>query len=152
MMAWHWKLGLLLLATVLVGCTSQEVKRTQEAENSHLRWLLRLYALASDQAQGRPPKSEESFKQFISGMDAGARDRLLAGAGVSSTDELFVSERDGQPYVIIYGKPARKMDGGIVAYEQQGVNGLRFVGRRVGAVEEVDDQQFKVMVPPDMRK
>jgi len=152
MTRWGWRLGSLLLLTVLIGCTSQEAKRTQDAENSHLRWLLRLYALASNEAQGRPPKSEEAFKQYIAGMDAGVRDRLLAGAGVSSTDELFISERDGQPYVIIYGKPARKMDSGVVAYEQQGVNGLRYVGRRVGAGEEVDEQQFNTMVPPEAWK
>jgi len=35
----------------------------------------------------------------------------------------------------------------VVAYEQEGVNGKRFVASKMGAVEEVDEARFRKMVP-----
>ena len=60
---------------------------------------------------------------------------------VGSFDELFVSERDGQPLVVVYGSPPKDSD--VVVYEQTGVNGKRLVGHRIGMVEEVDEAQYK---------
>lgn len=137
-------LGALSLA-LLVGCSSAESKQSLDRESSHLRWLVRLYVAASQ--HNGPPKNEAELKQAIAGMDAGMLDRALAGAKVESADELFVSERDGLPYVILYGKRPRGANGGIVGYEQQGIDGSRYVGYTLGMVEEADQQQFEKLVP-----
>jgi hypothetical protein len=60
---------------------------------------------------------------------------------VDSIDELFVSERDGQPLVVVYGSPPAGSD--VVVYEHTGVNGKRLVGHRIGMVEEADEATFK---------
>ena len=134
----------LLLIVALVGCNSPQAKQSLGRESSHLRWLMRMYILAAQ--QGRTPKSDEEFKQFINGLDAGTRDRTFSAAGVSSADELFISERDGQPYVMVYGRPPAGVAPGLVAYEQQGADGRRYVGYSVGMVEEVDQERFDKLV------
>jgi hypothetical protein len=136
----------LLLA---VGCNSQNANSSLSRENSHMRWLIRLYVQAGQ--QGRQPKSEDELKQFIGGMPADSRERVFKNAGVSSADELFVSERDGLPYSVFYGRPPDGVAKGVIAFEQQGVGGQRYIGYSIGIVEEVDEQRFDTIVPPAAR-
>ena len=74
----------------------------------------------------------------------------LAGAicigPVTAVDELFVSDRDGQPLVVTYGKYPAGMNARIVVYEKNGADGKRFVGYNSGAVELVDDARFNELV------
>jgi hypothetical protein len=92
---------------------------------------------------GRLPANEKEFKRFI--VEKGTH--LLERAGVASVDELFISERDGQPFVVIYGKYPPGMASKIVAYEQDGVVGKRQVGYSAGAVELIDEMYFRELVP-----
>lgn len=139
----------LAAACLLLGCTSQDTKQVGEIESSNLRWLLRLYALTGH--KNGAPKSEKQFKEAIAALDAATRDRVLAGAGVQSADELFVSERDGQPFVVFYQAPPG-VARGLFAFEQQGTNGVRYVGYSLGIVEEADEQRFNELVPAAARK
>jgi hypothetical protein len=138
--------GFLLLGAALVGCSSHRVNQAQEQSN--LKPLATLYGQFIGQHRGQPPADEAQFKQFITskGKD------LLRSFNVSSVDELFVSSRDGKPYVVLYGAAATKGPPGpagspVVAYEQEGVGGKRFVASSMGAVEEVDEARFKQLVP-----
>jgi hypothetical protein len=139
----------ILLPLLAVGCTSQNASRSVSREDSRLRWMLKLYLHASQ--QGRAPESEVEFKKFIAEFDSAMRDRTLAGAGVDTIDELFVSERDGLPYAVIYGEPPKGIAPGLAAYEQQGVDGRRYVGYALGIIEEVDEQRFDTLVPKAVR-
>ena len=65
---------------------------------------------------------------------------------VDSFDELFVSDRDGKPLVVVYG--SRLKDSDVLIYEQTGVNGKRLVGHRIGMVEEVDEAEYKKLTAP----
>jgi hypothetical protein len=93
---------------------------------------------------GGPPPNEAVFKSF-------AKERgepLVKLAGVSSVDELFVSSRDNEPYVILYGKEAAKLiNRGILVHERTGVGGHRLVGYRGGSVEALDEAAFRKLVP-----
>jgi len=65
-------------------------------------------------------------------------------------DSLFISPRDGKPYVVLYGRskgPPGPGGAPVVAYEQEGRGGRRFVASSMGAIEEVDDAAFRRMVP-----
>ena len=134
---------------MLAGCNATESDQSIDRENSHLRWLVRLYVNAG--LQGRGPKNEREFKSAIGGMEASLRDRALDGAKVQAIDELFISERDGLPYVIFYGKRPAGVDDGVVAYEQQGVEGVRYVGYALGMVEEADQARFEALIPAAAR-
>lgn len=89
---------------------------------------------------GRYPEDEAEFKATIAKGNPS-----LDALKVSSLDELFVSERDGQPLVVVYGKAPAGSD--LVVYEQTGVDGLRQVGHRIGMVEEVDASKFAEIAP-----
>jgi hypothetical protein len=94
---------------------------------------------------GRNPADEQEFKAAV-----GQGKMDLDVLGVSSVDELFVSDRDGQPLVILYGAQAKNSQG-VIAYEQTGENGVRLVGTSNGQVIEADATQFLKLVPPLQR-
>jgi hypothetical protein len=131
-------LSLLLLAAVLVGCGGP-AGGSGKKETSRVRFLTMLYTRTSSQL-GRNPKDEQEFKEKLKSYDL-----ALDKAGVSSIDELFISERDGQPLVVLYG--ARPPGSDVVVYEQTGVGGMRYVGHKLGMVEEVDEAKFRELVP-----
>jgi len=139
-------LGLLLVCAFLVGCGSHQANLEQE--QSSLKPLATLYGRFIGQHGGQPPADEAQFKEFI---NSGGKD-LLDTFNVGGADELFVSSRDGKPYVVLYGPEATKGPPGpagspVVAYEQEGVGGKRFVASSMGAVEEVDEARFQQLVP-----
>jgi hypothetical protein len=138
-----------VLLVTLAGCSSPAARQTYDVETSHLRSLLSLRTQAL--SQGQLPKSEVDFKRYINSLDAAMLDRIKTVSGVSTIDELFVSERDGKPYVIFYGERPAGVARDLVGYEQIGVDGKRYVGFGLGVVEEVDEQRFAELVPPAAR-
>src|SRR5215213_4868433 len=90
-----------LILAISLGCRSQTASQNLSHETSRLRLLVSLYQSAARTA-GRVPKNEQEFRQLIQAMRPEAIDRILAAAEVKSVDELFVSDRDSQPYVIFY--------------------------------------------------
>jgi hypothetical protein len=61
-------------------------------------------------------------------------------------DELFVSERDGQPFVIKYGQSGGIMSRLPVVFEKEGKGGKRQVAFTDGQVEEVDDATYQQLL------
>src|SRR5688572_11732194 len=49
---------------------------------------------------GRPPKDEQEFKEKVKNSDIN-----LEALNVGTVDELFISDRDGQPLGVVYGAP-----------------------------------------------
>ena len=141
-------LGALVLI-VLAGCDSPTASQAVDTENSRLRWLIKVRTHAH--SRGNILKSQDDYKRHIQNLEPTLRDTVINGAGVSNVDELFISERDGQPYVIFYGRPPAGLNPDLVGYEQTGVDGKRFVGFGLGVVEEVDEQRFSELVPPAAR-
>jgi hypothetical protein len=130
--------NLVLLAAVCVGCGGGQQAASNPAL-SHVRLLMLLYNKATS-TLGRPPKDEQEFKATLQNSNL-----ALDTMKVSSLDELFVSERDNQPLVVVYKPPAGS---DVVVYEQTGVDGKRLIAHRIGQVEEVDEAKFRELVPP----
>jgi len=129
---------------VCAGCGGAQ-NDSLERETSSLKPLSLLYGKFLQQHRGQPPKSEADFKKFI-----GTQNRLLETFKVANADALFTQTRDGRPYVLIYGKlvaPAGPGGMPVFAYEAAGQAGRRFVATGVGAVAEVDETEFKRLVP-----
>lgn len=149
---WVWRVrlkGTVALASVLAsvilwaGCAPQTQSKKQQ--ESRLKPLSLLYGQYMGQHRGQPPKNEEEFKNFVQ-----AQKSFLNQFGITDAATLFISERDGQPYVVIYGQPkgpAALSGQPVIAYEKVGVEGKRFVASQLGAVEEVDEARFKELVP-----
>ena len=127
---------LTLCASVGLGCTKNENENSlAKHQSSHVRILANLHALATTKL-GHVPRDAQEFKQAITKLGVNLENRK-----VGSIDELFISERDGQPLVVAYGTTNLESD--VVVYEQTGVNGKRLVGHRIGMVEEVDEAELK---------
>ena len=119
------------------GCRAKD-ESAATRETSHVRVLTNLHALASNKL-GHVPHDMQEFKQTIAKLPV-SMEKLKVG----SIDELFVSERDGLPLIVVYGSTPAVSD--VVVYEQTGVNGKRQVGHRIGMVEEVDEAQYKSLM------
>jgi len=121
------------------GCGGGGNSEVRKQGFSHVRLLTSLHTRVTS-TLGRYPKDEAEFKAAL------AQNNLSPEAlKVNSIDELFISERDGQPLVVVYGQPPAGTD--VVVYEQTGVDGLRQIGRRIGIIEEVDAARFAEIVP-----
>jgi hypothetical protein len=117
----------------------------EEQQKSNLKPLALLYGQYTGQHQGQPPADEAQFKEYVRSQST-----MLESFQVTDPENLFVSSRDGKPYVIKYGAADGPPGPGgypVIAYEQEGVGGKRFVASSVGAVDEVDEAKFKELVP-----
>lgn len=122
-----------------VGCGGASVDGGGRAE-AVLTEVVKAYAAQVRSNRYQPPANEEEFKAALQKSGDG----ILKRAGVKTVDQLFISPRDSQPFVISYGKDARRLlERGIVAYERTGTSGRRLVGFDLGYVEDVDEQTFK---------
>ena len=142
------RLALLAVLALFAGCSGSQEAKSAAREQSHIKTLAILYGTYVGSHRGQVPPNEAAFKQYVQASTAQGR----AGVTVADPKSLFVSERDSQPYVILYGDAARRAPPGgpagaaVVIYEQVGVDGMRFVASNMGAVEEVDQERFKQLV------
>jgi hypothetical protein len=145
--AWRGCLpGLLIaaLCALALGCGTRTASQPQQ--ESRLKALAVLYGQFMPQHRGQPPANEAEFKKFIESQAK----TLSNNFGINDPASVLVSERDGKPYGIVYGKPtgpAELAGAPVIAYEQEGVGGKRFVANSLGAVEEVDGARFRQLVP-----
>jgi hypothetical protein len=138
-------LGILLCVIAVACCViplgcGSGARKAEEQMQSNLRPLAHFYNRYVQENRGRAPANEEEFKQFIRSRPS----QDLADQGVTDVESLFVSSRDNKPYVVIYGGQAPS---DVVAYEQEGVGGKRFVATNLGGVEELDEAGFSKRVP-----
>jgi hypothetical protein len=133
-------LAILLLAPAFVaasaGCRAKDESAVKR-ESSHVRLLTNLHGMASSKL-GHVPRDMQEFKQTIAKLNL-SPDKLK----VASVDELFVSERDGLPLIVVFGSAPAVSD--VVVYEHTGLNGMRQIGHKIGMVEEVDEAQYKIL-------
>lgn len=123
--------GLLSLALLcLAGCSSPPPPSTALAdESNNLAKIKEAYYKATD-ALDRPPKNVQELKKYLTD---------------GSPDEILRSPNDQQQYVINWGIDyryhPRANPPAVLAYEQTGVDGQRYVLTLLG-LEIMTDEQF----------
>jgi hypothetical protein len=127
---------LIVAAATPLGCGAGS-KAPDKGLTSHIQLLASLYNKAARDV-GRYPKNEQELKETIGKMDLN-----LEAMKLSSVDELYVSERDGQPLGIVLPPNAK----GVIVYEKTGIDGTRLVAFSEGNVQEVDESRFRELVP-----
>ncbi len=139
--------GIVVGCLVWMGCGGG-ARESLQREQSTLKPLAILYGQYIGQHRGQVPPNEEAFRKFVE-QEA---PKMKGQFTFSTIEELFVSPRDGKPYKILYGEAAKKGPPGpdgspLIAYEQQGQGGRRWIASAMGAIEEVDETRFKQLVP-----
>jgi len=135
-------LSVLVVCLVSVGC-GRARREAQQRQDSNLKPLAILYGQFLGRHEGRPPADEQEFKQFIRSSGS----EQLARFDVADLESLFISSRDQKPYVVLYGDEAPLGSARVVAYEREGQGGTRFVANDLGEIRQVDEAQFRAIVP-----
>ena len=133
-----------LVCMSAAGCGSE--KKSLAREQSGLKRLAILYGRFLAQHRGQPPANEAEFKKYVQSLPPAE----LKSFGIDDPKRIFLSNRDDKPYIVIYGRPKGPPGPGgspVIAYEQEGKAGKRWVASSLGAVEEVDEARFRQLVP-----
>ena len=136
------QLGLAVVTALIAigGCQSSKTPVNPQGHITIKRLAL-LYGQFVGESGGRAPKDEEQFRKFVEKYKSRVR------VAVESPEDLFISPRDGKPYIIVYGDEAKKhLRSGLAIYEQEGVDGLRQVAFTIGMVDEIDDASLQKLL------
>jgi len=120
-------LSLCLLLVGVVGCGQSRSDRVKAVNSSNSKRLSNLYMAYQHNSSGfEGPEDEASFRDFISSLPESSME--LFGFTSGEIDQLFVSERDGQPFQIRYKIRGAEDGSEPVIFEKTGVDGVRIVG------------------------
>jgi hypothetical protein len=127
-------LAVLLAMTVLAsGCAQSD----EVDQQPNLRAIAAYYSQFLAHHRGQLPANEEEFKKFIQAKGGEA----LSFKGLT-VDELFTSSRDGKPFVVKYRGVTSWPLPEVVAYEQEGDDGVRHGATSVGEYTVISDEEF----------
>lgn len=95
--------------------------------------------------RGVPPKDAAALRKHIE-----SRLPDLRANGVTSADDLLISPRDGEPFVVIVGQRLATPDdteAPWALYEATGAGGKRMIGSARGVVVELSPEEFAQQLP-----
>ena len=135
------KSRLFLIGSIVFGCIAMFFQtgcqsKQRPAEEDRISKLAVFYGRYISKNGGKSPVNEKELKDFIQKNDSSV-----------NLDELFVSPRDKESYVVFYG--ARQSTPGaktVTVHEKAGVNGKKMVGLATGQVETVDETELKQLL------
>jgi hypothetical protein len=122
----------------LAGCRQQ----SEEEVPSRAKILSIMASQFRMQHRGELPKDESELRAYLD-----SQAEVLAQYGVDSASDLLLSETDGQPLVLLFGRSILYTPDGrqVIAHEQGGIDGLRTVVFAVGETEDLDEASFKAL-------
>lgn len=132
--------GLLLTA---FGCQSEAEQTAKAQEESRLKPIGIFLGKYMREMRGKPP-SEDAFKEYLEQLPQAKE--MMAKTGAANVDEFLTSKRDGKKFVIIYRGMEGKVNGDVLAYEAEGVDGQRFVLDSLTVTLKPGDE-FRKLVP-----
>lgn len=123
--------ALLLVLLFVSGC-GRPPPPTVDETDLRLRRIVQAYDFYS-QKKGQPPKKLQDLQPFL--LELGEK---------REPGELAVSPRDGQAFVIRFGAPLDALDRKtILAYEKQGIEGVRYVLTVSREIRKIPDSEFR---------
>jgi len=137
-------MGMCLIAALAAGCRRSDPLASPAA--ARLRGLAMIY-LNHAAAKGSGPPSETVFRQYSHSLDGITLQ--MAGVDPKSIDDTFVSLRDNEPFVVLWGVGISQLSGKsapLIAYEKTGVNGKRLVAYANTKLEHVDEERFQELM------
>lgn len=145
-------LGLMVLS---LGCGPSRPS-VAELTDTNIEKLRAAYGIFANLNGYKGPKDEKALRDFFKNHHRGRVLLERCGADPDNLDEIFVSKRDGEPFVLRYG--LRGQADHAIVFEQVGVDGMRQIA--LSRVIEVDaakyDDYFSGKIKPlslaDIRK
>lgn len=134
--------SILLLSNT--GCTDTGTS-VAEFNKTNIKRLRNAYALYQTGHGGKGPKSEEDLKNYLTSDKAASIRLERMGVASESLDDIFASERDGQPFTVRYGVSNTRDEA--IVFEQTGVDGKRMVAFH--EPRELDDQEYQSYLSGD---
>ena len=136
-------IGFCLVLFPCSGCQT-EVDPNQivaEANNSNIKRLSNLYLAFQMKNNWKGPKNEDQFKSFLKKLTPAKLERIGIDSG--TIDQLFVNERDGEPFKVRYSVPGSAMGSSEpVVFEATGVDGRRMVGFLDMQLKELEGAEY----------
>jgi hypothetical protein len=131
-----------LLSISLTGCGGSDANSMiADANDSNVKRLATMYSFYHMKNSFKGPKDEAALRGFIEDQDP--KRLKLADIDATKMDELFTSERDGEPFVIRYGVDTVIRGPSLpVVFETTGVDGMRQIGFCNGSMQEVDSSEY----------
>src|SRR5262245_38578597 len=126
----------LLMGTAPTGCAPKPNIILTPKATHNIHYVVTGYVEAESRL-GHPPKNAEELKPFLK----------IFG----DPDEVLVSPNDGLPFVVRYGTKVTNINGfPIVAYEQKGQDGKRYVANTQVRVWQVTEGELaRLRLAPD---
>lgn len=124
------------------GCGSADPAATlADANRENIQRLTNMYLEYQKRNEWRGPKNEEVFKEFLVSFDPARLERL--GIDPKGIDQLFVSDRDGEPFKIRYGvRGSYRGSDEPVLFESVGVGGKRKIAFLNMEQREADADEY----------
>ena len=139
---------ILLVAVLafLVGCSSANNEDTLANLNSrNIQRLANLYFSFQSSHDWIGPEDEAEFKEYIKNFPQRKLDRI--GVDPSAVDDLFINERDGEPFTIRWAVVGNMMGcSKPVIFETAGVNGRKMVAFLDMVQREVEDDEYELLL------
>lgn len=137
-----WLLGVLLLG-LSSGCGGEiDINEAiAKVNETNIQRLANLYFTYQMKHNWWGPADEKAFKDFIRSYNPKKLTRI--GIDPNAIDDLFINERDGQPFKIRYKVPGSAMGSTEpVIFESAGVDGKFLVGFLDMQQREVEEAEY----------
>jgi len=135
---WLAIVNILALLMAATGCDSggPPPPEGQLSIENVAKW----YSLYRADNGGKTPTSEEKFVSFI-------QNKMKSRGEALDIDQLLTSPRDGQRYVIQYGKPnSKSSERNVAVHEKEGYRGKKLVAFEASWSREVDDAELQSLL------
>lgn len=134
--------ALAVLVALAASCSTDKVASVVAAGNdSNIKRTVNLYRSYQITHGWQGPRDEQALKDFVA--DVPEKGLQMAGIDPHNLDSIFKSDRDGKPFKIRYGITVGRDGTDALVFEDQGVNGKKFVAFNGPIVQEVDDSRYK---------
>jgi hypothetical protein len=141
-----WLFGLALLAAL--GCGASDERNSPTA--ARLRGIATYYLDLTFARNGQGPADESELKKHMRRQERS--DLVSNGIDPQAIDStLFVSERDGEPFVVLYQQTITRVTADsapLVAYEKTGKDGKRLAVLANNKVHLVDEAGLEALKSP----
>ena len=143
LVSWTTTLVALFLLVLVTGCGGKVDSSAgiREANKTNIQRLTNLYSRHQLFHAGKGPASEQDFRKYISGLDADTLKNI--GVDPANLDQLFKSERDGQPFKVVYNVVgSTRGSNDAVVFEGTGKDGVKEVGFTSLTIKKLTDAEI----------